>query len=223
LAGERIAAIFDMDYTLIRESSARTFFQYLYRTGEFYDYFRRRDLFKLIGAGLLYKLGMLDPTWLLVAAGRASAGKNVNNLWELSRRWFAEGMIHLISPAGLERLHWHREQGHIPIICSGSSQFAVHLLAEHLKIEDWICTEWLIQDGMTTGELRQPFAYGAGKVYWMEHWSKRMGVNLDACYFYTDHISDRPLLERVAHPVAVNPDRRLARMARQRTWEVIYW
>jgi putative phosphoserine phosphatase / 1-acylglycerol-3-phosphate O-acyltransferase len=223
MAVQRVAAIFDMDYTLLKDSSGRTFIEYLYRTGQFYNYFRRRDLLTFTGAGLLYKLGLLDPTWLLVAAGRASAGRCVNNLWDLSRKWFTEKVVHLISEAGQERLKWHRDQGHIPVICSGSSQFAVHLLAEYLEIEEWICTEWLIQDGLMTGELRQPLTYGAGKVYWMEHWANHSGVDLGASYFYTDHISDRPLLERVAHPVAVNPDRRLARIARQRTWEVMYW
>lgn len=222
-AAHSIAAIFDMDYTLLTDSSARMFFGYLQRTGQLQNYFRRRDLVKFLGASLLYKLGLLDPTWLLVYAGRASAGHNVEPLWALSRLWFADGAINFICGQAEERLRWHQAQGHIPIICSGSSQFAVHLVAEHLGVEEWIATEWIVNDGCLTGELRQPLTYGMGKVYWMEQWASQRGIDLSRSYFYTDHISDRPLLERVAHPIAVNPDRRLAQIARRQSWEILRW
>jgi HAD superfamily hydrolase (TIGR01490 family) len=218
-----VAAIFDMDYTLLSDSSGRLFFRYLHRTGRLHHFFRRRDLAKFLGASFLYKLGLLDPTWLLINAGRASAGQDVEHLWEISRLWFSDDVIDFISSGARERLQWHQAQGHIPIICSGSSQFAVHLVAEHLGVEEWISTEWVVHNGYLTGELRQPLTYGMGKVYWMEQWADQRGVDLRRSYFYTDHISDRPLLERVAYPVAVNPDRQLAQIARRRAWEVLHW
>jgi HAD superfamily hydrolase (TIGR01490 family) len=220
---QQVAAIFDMDYTLLSDSSARMFFGYLYRTGQIYNYFRRRDLAKFLGASFLYKLGLLDPTWLLINAGRLSAGQNVDHLWEISRLWFSDGVIDFISSRARERLQWHQAQGHIPIICSGSSQFVVHLVAEHLGVEEWIATEWVVHNGLLTGELRQPLTYGMGKVYWMEQWAERRGIDLSQSYFYTDHVSDRPLLERVAYPIAVNPDRRLAQIARRQAWEILHW
>ncbi len=218
-----IAAIFDMDHTLLSDSSARVFFNYLRRTRRLRNYMRRRDLVKLMAASLLYKLGFLDGSWLLINAGRAGAGHDVEQLWSLSRHWFDEDVIPLIHPAAREKLLWHRQQGHIPIICSGSSQFAVGLVAEHLGIEEWISTEWLVVDGRITGELRQPLAYGPGKVFWIEEWASRRHVDLKASYFYTDHISDKPLLDKVAYPIAVNPDRKLAQVAIQHNWEVLYW
>ena len=57
-------------------------------------------------------------------------------------------------------------------------------------------------------------ALGAG---W-QNWSWGADVDLAASYFYTDSISDLPLVERVGHPVAVNPDLRLRRLARKRGW-----
>lgn len=57
----------------------------------------------------------------------------------------------------------------------------------------------------------------------MERWAEANRVDLASSYFYTDHISDRPLLERVAHPVAVNPDPQLTRLARQLNWEILTW
>ncbi|RME63256.1 MAG: HAD family hydrolase [Caldilineae bacterium] len=218
-----IAAIFDMDDTLLRGSSGRMLFEYLRQTGRLYDYFRRRDIPAFIVAALLYRLHLLDPTGMILRMGRAAAGAEASTLWDISRRWFADMLVHMISRTGVERLAWHKEQGHIPVICSGSSQFPVQLLAEHLGIQETICSEWLIEDGKLTGELRQPLVYGPGKVYWIERWAKKLGVDLANSFFYTDHISDRPLLERVAHPVAVNPDRKLARLARKRRWTIETW
>jgi len=218
-----IAAIFDMDDTLLNGSSGRMLFSWLREKGMLNRYFRRRDIPQVILAAILYKLHLLDPTWLILRMGRSAAGADAAEMWAISRRWFAEDLIPAINQKGVDRLRWHVEQGHLPVICSGSSQFAVHLMAAHLGIEHTICTEWLIQEGKLTGELRRPLVYGEGKVHWMERWSAETGIDLSQSYFYTDHISDSPLLERVAHPVAVNPDPKLARLARERGWDVLAW
>lgn len=218
-----VAAIFDMDDTLLNGSSGRMLFTWLREKNMLNGYFRRRDIPQVVLAALLYKLHLLDPTWLILRMGRAATGANAEELWAISRRWFDEMLVPAINQSGVERLTWHRAQGHLPVICSGSSQFAVELMAAHLEIEHTICTEWLIDGGRLTGELRQPLVYAQGKVHWMERWADRMGIDLAASYFYTDHISDRPLLERVAHPVAVNPDPKLARLAERRGWQTMRW
>lgn len=219
----RIAAIFDMDDTLLNGSSGRMLFTWLRQKGMLNRYFRRRDIPQVAMAGLLYKLHLLDPSWFLLRMGRAAAGADTTEMWNISRRWFREMLVPAINPEGVKRLKWHRAQGHLPVICSGSSQFAVDLVAAHLGIEHTICTEWIVEGGKLTGELRQPLVYGQGKVHWMERWAGETGVDLARSYFYTDHISDRPLLERVAHPVAVNPDPKLARLAEKQGWDVVAW
>ena len=219
----RIAAIFDMDDTLLNGSSGRMLFSWLREKKMLNRYFRRRDIPQVAMAGLLYKLHLLDPTWFLLRMGRAAAVADALEILSISRRWFREMLVPAINPEGVKRLKWHRAQGHLPVICSGSSQFAVELVAAHLGIGQTICTEWLIEDGKLTGELRQPLAYGEGKVHWMERWAETNRVDLAGSYFYTDHISDRPLLERVAHPVAVNPDPKLTRLAQAQDWEILAW
>jgi len=218
-----VAAIFDMDDTLLNGSSGRMLFAWLREKGMLNRYFRSRDIPQVIVAALLYKLNLLDPTWFLLHMGRAAAGADTAEMWAISRRWFDEMLVPAISPDGVERLAWHRAQGHVPVICSGSSQFAVDLMAAHLEIGETVCTEWIVEEGKLTGELRQPLAYGEGKVHWMERLAAKKGIDLGSSYFYTDHISDRPLLERVAHPVAVNPDPKLARLAQRRGWDVLAW
>ena len=45
-------------------------------------------------------------------------------------------------------------------------------------------------------------------------------IDLAASYAYSDSVTDLPMLEAVGHPVAVNPDKDLAREAKEREWEI---
>ncbi len=70
----QIAAIFDMDDTLLNGSSGRMLFVWLREKGMLNRYFRRRDIPQVILAALLYKLHLLDPTWLILRMGRSATG-----------------------------------------------------------------------------------------------------------------------------------------------------
>jgi phosphoserine phosphatase len=83
-----------------------------------------------------------------------------------------------------------------------------------------MCTRLEAQDGRLTGRVVPPVCVGTGKIVWAERFAAEHDVDLSASFFYTDSISDLPLLERVGHPVAVNPDPRLRRLAAARGWPV---
>jgi phosphoserine phosphatase len=63
--------------------------------------------------------------------------------------------------------------------------------------------------------------YGAGKARAIEELAEREGIDLAASYAYSDSASDLPMLRAVGHPVAVNPDSELAKVAREEGWEVL--
>jgi phosphoserine phosphatase len=65
--------------------------------------------------------------------------------------------------------------------------------------------------------------FGAGKLGYAEAYARERGVSLSDCWFYTDSYSDLPVLERMGHPVMVNPDPRLRREAERRGWPVEWW
>ncbi|CAN5736197.1 hypothetical protein BH10CHL1_BH10CHL1_14140 [soil metagenome] len=221
---QQIAAIFDLDDTLLNESSGRLLFRYLRRSGQFSRYFRLRHSWILAGAFLNYRIGgRQDMTQLMGRSARIARGIALDEFWQLTQNWFDEMVVDHISPSGIAQLAWHRAQGHIPVICSASSQFSVQPVAQHLGIEHRVFTDWLSEDGYLTGEIRRPIAYGAGKVYWMEQWAATHNVSLAQSYFYTDHISDLPLLDVVGHPVAVNPEPQLAQLATGRGWPIVDW
>jgi len=139
----------------------------------------------------------------------------------LCDRWFAEDVLTHVTDRGRQRLAEHQAQGHVLGIVSASTQYAVGPLAAHLGIpEQYVSSHLESQDGRLTGRIVPPLCYGEGKVVWAERFSAEHGADLSVSYFYTDSITDLPLLERVGHPVAVNPDPKLQRLAKQRAWPI---
>jgi HAD superfamily hydrolase (TIGR01490 family) len=219
----KAAAIFDLDETIIHHSSGRLLARYLWQTRQLFGFLRRRDIPALAATLLRYRLGFIEATQIMQFAARLTTNLEVVQLWQLIDTWFAEVVIHDIRPRAVERLHWHTAQGHIPVICSASSQFSVQPVADHLGIEHVICTEWLVENGRLTGDVRLPIAYGIGKVHWITAWAAQQDIDLAESYFYTDHVSDRPLLEQVGHPYPVTPQRALRRLAQEKNWTVLEW
>jgi len=95
-------------------------------------------------------------------------------------------------------------------------------LAEELGIEHMLVSRLVIENGRFTGDVHRPICYGAGKIHWARRFAEEHGVDLGASWFYTDSVTDLPMLEIVGHPEIVNPDPRLRREARKRGWNVTH-
>jgi HAD superfamily hydrolase (TIGR01490 family) len=151
----------------------------------------------------------------------AAAGDEEKEMRALCDRWFVEDVMpHIVEP-GVERVAQHQEKGHLVAIVSASTQYVVRPMAAYLGIDgQYVCTHLESKEGLLTGKVLPPVCYGQGKVVWAERFAAEHDVDLSSSYFYTDSISDLPLLERVGHPVAVNPDPRLRRLALQRDWPI---
>ena len=79
----------------------------------------------------------------------------------------------------------------------------------------------VVRDGRFTGEAHHPICYGKGKLYWARRFAAEHEVDLGESFFYSDSVTDVPMLEIVGHPQVVNPDPLLRRIARQRGWQVL--
>ena len=118
-----------------------------------------------------------------------------------------------IRPEARRLLDLHRHAGRNTYIVSAAPVEIVEPLAQSLGMTAGIGTHSTIVDGVYSGELAGPLVYGAGKVVAMQEIARWDGLDLAQCYAYSDSASDLPMLEAVGHPVAVNPDGRLARHA----------
>ena len=96
-------------------------------------------------------------------------------------------------------------------------------MARELGIDHVVCSELEVVDGRFTGQPVEPLCYGEGKITRARVLLDEYGIGFDKVSFFSDSITDLPLLAEVDVPVAVNPDRRLLRAARARGWQVQSW
>jgi len=215
----RIGAFFDMDKTLIAENSGSLYMRYRYQRGEIGGL----DLLRGLGAYLQYKLGVLDiRNWtkrmMVQFRGQDEAG-----LEREARMWFEDVVARTIYPRAAELVREHEERGHVVAIVSGATKFVVRPLAERLGVQHFLYTRLEVEDGRFTGRVVEPICFEEGKIYWIQHFIERHGIDLAKSFFYTDSITDLPLLDLVGHPVAVNPDPLLYRTAVRRRWPVRFF
>jgi HAD superfamily hydrolase (TIGR01490 family) len=213
----RAAALFDLDKTLLDTSSGHLYARYMHREGEM----GWGELARVAWWNLLSGLGMLNMEDIIPRLLAGARGTDEAEMRAMCDRWFAQDVVPHIAEAGLRRVAEHQAQGDVIAIVSASTQYVVGPMADYLGIPgQYVCTHLESRAGELTGQTVDPVCYGHGKVVWAERFAAEHGVDLALSYFYTDSVSDLPLLERVGHPVAVNPDPRLRHIARERGWPV---
>jgi phosphoserine phosphatase len=132
------------------------------------------------------------------------------------------GVLPRIYPEVLALAHEHQDAGRSVYITTAASQELADILAQVLVLDGGIGSQFSeAVDGVYTGRPTGLFIYGAGKASAIERLAEREGIDLAESYAYSDSASDLPMLRLVGHPVAVNPDRELLRVARQEGWGVL--
>jgi len=212
-----VAAFFDMDYTILSASSGVLYIRYLRRTG-YLPWWRWIRILTWVG---LHAVGLLDFPDLMGRLMARVAGADEAEAWRLSDAWFEVMLRDYITDGARERVAWHQARGHHVAIVSAATPYAVRPIAQALALQDaYLATRLEIVDGHFTGKVLLPACYGSGKVTLTRDYAATYGLDLARSYFYSDSHRDLPLLEAVGRPVAVNPNRKLARIAAERGWPV---
>jgi HAD superfamily hydrolase (TIGR01490 family) len=218
-ARSRIGAFFDMDKTLIAENSGTLLMKRRYQRGEIGNL----DLLKGAAVYLQYKLGVLDIRSWAQSVLADYRGQSEAELEKQAREWFDELIEPALYPEAEQLVREHAAAGHVVAIVSGATEYVVRPLAERLGIRHRLFTRLEVENGCFTGRVVDPICFEEGKIYWLQQLIEEEGIDLAKSWFYTDSITDRPLLDLVAHPVAVNPDPMLYREAVRRSWPVRFF
>jgi HAD superfamily hydrolase (TIGR01490 family) len=213
------AAFFDLDRTLISGSSAFVLAIAAWRaglvpTGQFLNDATDAIAFRLSGASDETSEGVRDRIL------GAVKGVRVDDLVALNAD-IVPKLLGKIRPEAQHLLEQHRRAGRGTFIVSASPVELVEPLAKAIGMTAGIGTRSEIVDGVYTGNLAGPFCYGEGKVEAIADLARWEGLDLAHCWAYSDSASDLPMLRAVGHPVAVNPDAKLARVAGQEGWPVV--
>jgi HAD superfamily hydrolase (TIGR01490 family) len=213
------AAFFDLDKTIIAKSSVLAFGRPFYREG-------------LLSKRAIVKSMYAQAVYMLVGADEEKMEEVREAMLSLTKGWqqdhvaaiVAETLDDVISPIvfaeALALFDEHHAADRTVVIVSSSPEEVVRPLGAYLGADDVIATRARIDaDGAYTGEL-EFYAYGEHKARAIREYAAAHDLDLGDCFAYSDSITDVPMLAVVGHPVAVNPDKDLAREAAERSWEI---
>ena len=213
------AAFFDLDRTLLRRSSA------LALAGSFRErgLIGRRQLAKAAAWQLLFVARGASAETVRKASEdgmRILTGFAVDELRDLVAGAMEPVLKPLVYREPLRLLERHREKGEPAYIVSATLQEIVDELARELGFDGAIGSTCEIADGVYTGRVLRP-CHGTGKAAAVRELAEREGIDLAASTAYSDSHTDLPFLGVVGNPVAVNPDKELLRVARERGWPTL--
>jgi HAD superfamily hydrolase (TIGR01490 family) len=126
----------------------------------------------------------------------------------------------LVYADSLKLVEQHRSRGEPVYIVSATLQEIVEAIADDLGFDGALGTVCEVKDGVYTGKALRAL-HADGKANCVRELAAREGYDLAECTAYSDSHTDLPFLETVGHPVAVNPDRALRRIAAERNWPVL--
>jgi HAD superfamily hydrolase (TIGR01490 family) len=215
----RAAAFFDLDKTLMEGSSAFHFGRAAYRAGML----SRRQLLSDVWANVQFRLnGSTDEGTeaLKQRILHAIAGQRVRDLARLGPQVLA-GILPAVYPEMLRVAYEHQDAGRPVYIVTAASQELAENLARVLVLDGGIGMRSEVREGVYTGRQAGPFTYREGKAQAIRELAEGEGIDLAESYAYSDSESDLPMLRAVGHPVAVNPDRELERVARAEGWQIV--
>ena len=214
-------ALFDLDHTLLPLDSDHGWGEFSIAIGwcDREEFGRQNDAF--FDDYLAGRLNIPDyvrfATAAVVQRGEAEA-------MAAHQRFMDEVIRPAMKPAALALVQQHLDAGDTVVITSATNEFVTRPIAQAFGVQHLLATE-LVRDGSGwfTGEIDGIPNMREGKVVRMTEWLTQRGLRWEdvEATFYSDSMNDVPLLEKVDHPVATNPDARLRALAEERGWRIV--
>jgi alcohol-forming fatty acyl-CoA reductase len=221
LAPERHLAAFDLENTLIASNVVESYAWLASRhlpAGERVAFTARL----LREAPALLALDRRDRGDFLRSFYRRYDGASAELLRQDSWELFHQMLLTKSFPAGFARVRAHRALGHRTVLITGALDFVVEPLRP--LFDEVVCASLGMDSaGRFTGRLDHRPPTGEARALVLAQYAADTGLDLGESVAYADSTSDLPLLECVGFPVAVNPEARLATVARRRGWHVEHW
>jgi len=212
-------ALFDLDNTLLTGDSDDEWFNFLASEGAL-----DREAGEAAKADIVrrYRDGSVGTLEFCEYFLQLFVPHEMPALLAWREKYIREWIVPRIPEAARALLDSHRDG--LVVIATATNRFITEPIAQALGVEHLIATEPEIRDGRFTGRVAGTPCFREGKAARTLAWLAARGqslANFSGSWFYSDSINDRPLLERVTHPVAVDPDDRLQRLALERNWRII--
>ena len=211
-------ALFDLDNTLIAGDSDYLWGCFLVEQGivdgTLYENENQRFYDQ-------YKIGELDIHEFLEFQLKPLTEHSIKTLNQWRSQYIEEKVIPIMLPKARALIEQHRQQGDTLVIITATNRFITGPIAELYEIRHLLATEPEIINARYSGGITGIPCFQEGKVAQLESWLTSNHQTLDDSWFYSDSHNDLPLLNKVSHPVAVDPDEILEQHAGKHGWPII--
>lgn len=214
----RKAAIFDLDGTLLCVNSGKLWMQNERKLGRLDTLQTAQAIFYLAA----YRVGFIDMNKAIAKAMVTIQGMQEDQLQIRVEEWFDAQVKPYTAEGCWSVIEEHRKQNHLLVLLTSVSIYEARVALEHFGLDVALATRYCVQEGHFTGEVKE-LCYGPGKVMMAEKLAEERQIDLNQSFFYSDSITDLPMLQRVGYPRAVAPDVRLRRLAKKSGWPILNW
>ena len=213
-------AIFDLDETLIHGDCATLWSEQMGRLGwvDPISFMQRNN--ELMDA---YSRGKLAMETYMAFSLEPMIGRTPEEVAHLVGPWVEEHIEPIIFSDATRTIAAHRQAGDRILVISASGTHLVKPIAERLGIDEVLGIELEVKHGVYTGNTVGTLTYREGKITRLLEWLDAEEENLEGASFYSDSRNDLPLLLKVDHPHAVNPDPVLREHAEKAGWPIHHW
>ena len=214
-------ALFDLDHTLLPIDSDQSWGYFTTKLGwtDAAEFTQKNDAFYAH-----YQAGTLDIHDYVRFATEAFRIRPRAEAEAAHARFMREVIQPAIRAEALALLEKHRAAGEQLLIITATNEFVTRPIAHAFGVEELIAVELVRDDGgWYTGEIQGVPSLREGKVERLQQWLHQRGLDWDTVEttFYSDSSNDIPLLLRVNHPVATNPDAKLKAFALEKGWPIL--
>ncbi len=217
--GKSYFAFFDLDRTIADSVSGKELALAAYKRG----LLKRYDLVSAIYISLAYKMKLVNPAKAIFRMGEWVKGIRAETMENLCADVFTEVLLPSVYAQAGNEIKFHKDKNAGLIILSSTLAPVGRKMAEHLGMDDILCTELEAVDGHLTGRPRVNFCFGEEKPRRLKEYCEKNNSKLQDAWYYGDAFADLPALSIVGHPVCINPEPRLERIAKKKGWKINYW
>ena len=208
---------YDLDKTILSVNSSRLVVQASRRMG----FLTPKDYRQAIYYSILYKFDLQDANKIVLSMMKWLRGLKESEVRELIQQQVTPILMDLIRPEIRESIKYHRSQNARIIMLSSAMPYLCQPVANHLEMDDVICSSLEVTNDHFTGHANGNLIFGKEKARRIKAYSSEHGFPLETTWYYGDAYTDRFILQIVGNPVCVKPEIKLGWMAKRRGWRVI--
>jgi len=210
-------AAFDLDKTILSVNSSRMVVKKSRQMG----FMRSREFRQAIYYSIMYKFDLKDANEIVLSMMQWLKGLKEDEVNALASKEVVPYLLELIRPEIKREIAMHRRSHGRIVLLSSALPYLCEPLANHLQMDEVICSVLEVKNGLFTGRANRKLVFGKEKAVRMNEYCVSNGFSPDTAWYYGDAYTDRFVMQSVGNPVAVKPEIKLRWMAKRKGWKIL--